>query len=788
MVSSEQNAKSSPPPPPQQNTNGSVDRHLLQRMARFRKNPFNFAYEILQFVRGTGWRGYRDVIGQPCFYPGYTENIKNGVMQSPVLRKKINDLTEARLKVEEKELLLDPESQTFIQDRERRKDEIISSLADLLNNMLDQMMCKMEQKAKIRAGFYVVTQCLTRTYSGIYVSEQEVARLREVAKIAASKKQSIIFLPRHTSHIDYITVHLVCYRLGLTVPVVVSGDNLNFPLVGSFLQSVGAMYIRRTFANDQLYTSAVQAYLDTMLQQGYNLECFIEGGRSRTGKLLQPKFGILSFFLDSVLSGRTNDVYICPVSLQYDKVIEVDSYVNELLGTPKQKESLVDFLSASSSILSLNMGRVDCRFHEPWSLREFIQEQQARLDHPGLQDEAAAAKAAADRIHLLRTLGYKVLSDINAVSVIMPTALVGTVLLTLRGRGVGKSELVRRVDWLTERVKANGGKLADFQGMPTSDIVQRALDVLGPKLVGTVDQLAEETYYAVDRFQLSFYRNMTIHLFISESLIAAALYTEVKRGGGSASERISESQLTDQVAFLSQLFRGEFIFPAGQGLEHNFQDAMQTLVRDQVLEITPGESRLVGLTAVERENGRENFDFYCFLIWPFCDAAWLGAISLLCLVPPPESSTAWIDMKKAQDAAQLFGRTLYHQGDLSYFEAINKEALKNAYTRFQEEGIVIVSRNPEAKGGPVVRLSPEWTPERDEETGEVRPAGKLWDLTERISQHRREGKNRRDEATVSTRVLRLAATLNEELFKDANDGLDEASRPTVPRIQRRTKL
>jgi hypothetical protein len=153
----------------------------------------------------------------------------------------------------------------------------------------------------------------------------------------------------------------------------------------------------------------------------------------------------------------------------------------------------VDFLSASS-VLSLKLGRVDVRFHEPWSLRGFINEQRDRLSKVPRQIDSKE-----ERIRILRTMGYKVLSDINDVSVVMPTALVGTVLLTLRGRGVGKNELIRRVDWLRERVRAQGGRVAHFGNLPTSIVVERALEVLGPGLVGLVRGLPEDTYYAVDR-------------------------------------------------------------------------------------------------------------------------------------------------------------------------------------------------------------------------------------------------------------------------------------------------
>lgn len=208
----------------------------------------------------------------------------------------------------------------------------------------------------------------------------------------------------------------------------------------------------------------------------------------------------------------------------------------------------MSFLSASS-ILSLKLGRVDVRFHKPWSLKGFIEQQRNRSSKSLTQNEPGSSM----RIRLLRTLGYKVLSDINDVSVVMPTALVGTVLLTLRGRGVGKAELVRRVNWLRERVQAKGGRVAHFYGTPTEVVVDRALEVLGPGLVGSINGLAEQTFYAVDRFQMSFYRNMTIHLFISEALLSTALYTRVKEGGGPHNQKMHYDGLKDQVTFLSQV-------------------------------------------------------------------------------------------------------------------------------------------------------------------------------------------------------------------------------------------
>ncbi|KAL8694819.1 MAG: hypothetical protein Q9218_000578 [Villophora microphyllina] len=769
--------------PPQ--ADDASERNLVEHMARFRESPLDFLREVSLYVSGTGWRAYDDFIGQPIYYPGFSEVMKAAVMSTPMLQERIQELAERRVHVEDEQGLLGTGSEK-VERRTARKEEILQSLQGVALRLTDGMICKFESKRFIRGAYYLCTQLLTRAYhQGIHVSSEEVLRLRSVAETAAKNKHSIIFLPCHRSHVDYVSLQLICYRLGIALPTVVAGDNLKIPVLGNFLQNAGAMWIRRSFGNNALYTTLVQSYMDTLLQNGYNVECFIEGGRSRTGKLLSPKFGILSFLLDSVLSGRAEDAIICPVSTQYDKVIETESYISELLGQPKPKENLKDFLSASS-VLSLKLGRVDVRFHEPWSLRSFIAEQRGRVSDARPSSALSDPMSSESRVRLLRTLGFKVLSDINAVSVVMPTALIGTVLLTLRGRGVGKSELIRRVEWLSTRVRAKGGRVAHFAGAPTSTIIERGLEVLGPELVGTIDSL-ETTYQALDRFQLSFYRNMTIHLFISEALVCAAMYTKVKQGGGPDNQRISFNELYDQVGFLSSIFRGEFIYPTA-GLLPNLHRTLLELEADRVITLTrhvsdndasptnPESHNIssVELSLLERRNGRENFDFYNFLIWPFVESTWLGAVSLMCLTPPsPDRSSTWLDVRKTQETAQLLGKTLYHQGDLSYFEAVNKETLKNAFQFFEEEGMVLIRKSPDKSTPSAMRLTPEWTPHRDNE-GVIVPEGRLWDFIEKIAKSRREGKNRRDGATVSTRVLRLADLVGKQLFETAVvDGMEE---------------
>ena len=525
----------------------------------------------------------------------------------------------------------------------------------------------------------------------------------------------------------------------------VAGDNLRIPLLGEFLQNAGAFYIRRAWGDDALYATVVQAYIDILLAKGYNFECFIEGTRSRTGKLLVPKVGMLRLLCNTILRGKARDCWILPVSVQYDRVIETESYVDELLGKPKEKETLWQLITGGGGKLSLKLGRIDVHFAEPWSLKQFLTEQYTNKEY--------------DRV--LYSLGYKVLNDINAVTVIMPGALIGTVILTLRGRGVGRTELVRRVEWLRDRIHAKGGRVAEFGNRSTGEVVDRALGVLRD-LIGEVKGLAEPTFFARDRFQLSFYRNGVIHLFVSETIISVALYTKIKQGGGLENQKMSYEELWGQCEFLSQLLKTEFVFELARTLTDNIDKALAGLEADDVI-VWNREEEVIELSQTERECGRENYDFYCFLvttslfflcssvlfvgenvnwqIWPFIEAYYLNAVSLFALTPSLEvqeqrradiydvkdKPLAWVSVKGFLAMAQQLGKTLFHQGDLSYIEvpshrtcwlvgltvllqAVNMETLRNALGFFEERGQIVVRKIKSGRQEAAMTLHPDWVP------------------------------------------------------------------------------
>lgn len=243
--------------PPSNSQDASPERNLVEHMVRFRESPLDFLREVSLHISGAGWRAYDDILGQPIFYSGFTEEMKAGVSDSPMLKSRIRELAQRRVDVECDEGLLG-EGEKRARRCQQRRDEIEQSLKEVAADLTDKMICKMESKRFIRGAYYIATQLLTRAYHqgrcldyvksmmaliscalGIHVSSEEVLRLRSVAEKAAQKKHSIIFLPCHKSHVDYVSLQLIFYRLGIALPTVVAGDNLNFPVVGTFLQNAG---------------------------------------------------------------------------------------------------------------------------------------------------------------------------------------------------------------------------------------------------------------------------------------------------------------------------------------------------------------------------------------------------------------------------------------------------------------------------------------------------------------------------------------------------------------------
>jgi len=218
-------------------------------------------------------------------------------------------------------------------------------------------------------------------------------------------EKPVIFVPSHKSHFDYLVLAYVFLEQGIPLPLVAAGDNLNFPLAGSIIRRGGGFFIRRKIDDDPLYKTVLRRYLAYLLKQGHSVEFFIEGGRSRTGRTLSPKFGLLKAAVELVQNRERGDVQFVPISITYETLPEEKVFVEEMSGKKKRSESLLELLRVRK-LLGRSYGSAVFRFGAPFSLNEFSQQ---------LPGEAA----------VLEELGLEIVSQISALNALSESALLG---------------------------------------------------------------------------------------------------------------------------------------------------------------------------------------------------------------------------------------------------------------------------------------------------------------------------------------------------------------------------
>jgi glycerol-3-phosphate O-acyltransferase len=214
-----------------------------------------------------------------------------------------------------------------------------------------------------------------KIYDGIKVNHIEA--VQEVAH-----GHEVIYVPCHRSHIDYLLLSYLLFRNGLTPPHIAAGINLNMPVIGSLLRRAGAFFMRRTFKGNPLYTSVFNEYLHTLFTRGFPVEYFVEGGRSRTGRMLQPKTGMLAITLRSFLRSNRLPVVFVPVYIGYERVLEGRTYLGELRGASKKKESIFDIFKVINAIRKQRFGSVWVNFGEPLELAERHRQSPCRTHRP----------------------------------------------------------------------------------------------------------------------------------------------------------------------------------------------------------------------------------------------------------------------------------------------------------------------------------------------------------------------------------------------------------------------
>jgi glycerol-3-phosphate O-acyltransferase len=255
-----------------------------------------------------------------------------------------------------------------------------------------------------------------------------------------ARDHEIVYVPCHRSHFDYLLLSYIVYQEGLFLPHVAAGVNLNFPIVGAILRRGGAFYLRRTFKGNRLYTAVFNAYLRQILVRGHSIEYFVEGGRSRTGRLLAPKGGMLAMTVSSYISQPRLPIVFVPVYFGYEKLIEGDSFISELGGTPKQKESLFGLISSVKDLRE-NFGKVYVNIGEPIPLEPLLD-----AANPDWRESASYEAERPPWVSgVIDELGDAIMGGINAAAAVTPISLLAYALLATPKQSMGELELHRQL-------------------------------------------------------------------------------------------------------------------------------------------------------------------------------------------------------------------------------------------------------------------------------------------------------------------------------------------------------
>ncbi len=421
----------------------------------------------------------------------------------------------------------------------------------------------------------LVTQAIRWLYSRGY-DERLVYDEAAMKRIAGLEEQyPVVFLPTHKSNLDHLVLQYALHEHGLPPNHTAGGINMNFFPVGALVRRSGVFFIRRSFREDAVYKHVLAHYIDYLIEKRFPLEWYIEGGRSRSGKLLPPRFGLLANVVDAYQRGKSEDVLLVPVSIAYDQIQDVGSYVAEQRGGDKERESFSWFLRFVRQ-LKQRSGRISIAFGEPVSLRQ-------QLGDPRAPD-AARRSARFD----LEKLAFEVSVRINRVTPITPTSLATLALLGATGEALSVRETRASLESLLENVKRRGlPTTADFHHLDSDAGVEAILDALVDNDVLTrFEEGIEPVYNIGDDQQLAaaYYRNTIVHYFVNRAIAELAL---LHAGEGTGSAVLS--RFWAEVMRLRDLLKFEFFFPEKEAFREEIRQELEHTAERWEARLASGE-------------------------------------------------------------------------------------------------------------------------------------------------------------------------------------------------------
>ncbi len=501
-------------------------------------------------------------------------------------------------------------------------------------------------------------------YDGLSIDSEGMAKIRNI-----SKKMPFVIIPCHRSHIDYLLIHYVFYFNKIPLPFIAAGINLSFFPMGYIFRKSGAFFLRRSFKGNKVYPAVFQKYLAILMKEGLPLEFFIEGGRSRTGKMVIPKYGLLSMIIQAYQEKYCENFAAIPVYIGYDRVIEEKSYLKELAGETKKQENAAEIIK-SGNVLTKRFGRVYVNVGEPMIMKSYLESQEKPIEEMTVEE----------RQSLYRKIGYEIVLEINKVSVVTPFSLCASVILSHERRGISHDELFDILNEFYEYLSVRKVRFAETFSHHEKAITDALNQFVQQGFISKIEaeeeeeEMQEVVYSLIEqkRVNLEYYKNNILHFFIPLSFVATAI---VK----SNEDMVPLTRILSKFKFLKTLLWNEFIFD-----EHR-DDA------DDVNEMLAYLRERKMITSVERDGevyvemkgkASNKLKPYADLIHNYLESFWIVLRSCLYLKKNPLPKKEWL--KKII----VLGDRMYKKGEILRPEALSQSNYQNVIIFLEDSKLI----------------------------------------------------------------------------------------------------
>lgn len=558
-------------------------------------------------------------------------------------------------------ILTNDRLQSFMENYSKKRDMSIQKVHRKADKYLDEIAAQYNIVIiKIFAG--LIKWIVNTIFEGVTVNMDMLNKVKSM-----SKKGPLILIPCHKSHIDYMILSYILYVNNMPCPLVAAGKNLSFWPMGPIFRGGGAFFIRRTFKGAVLYSKVFVEYIYKLLEDGFNIEFFIEGGRSRTGKLILPKLGLLSILLNAYKDGACDDMIFVPIYIGYDRVVEESSYLNEIEGGQKEPENLLQIIKARK-LLKKRCGKIYIKFHQPLSLNELLSQ-----DNILIQD-----MTSKERNSLTRNLGFRIINAINNVSVVTPHGLVASVLLNCSKKMFTYEHFMSHVEIYMNYLLSQKVEMADTLLLDNVYAVEQVIDsYLNIKFIIQTSKNMDGRFAGAQfmvnenkRPILEYYKNNCIAFFIPAAFTALAILEK-------DAFQFSASDLNVGYNFLQGFFKNEFAYNVDQTSEYFIRKNIKAFINEAVLMPHPTLPDTYNLTSA----GFRDLKLFSGFLKTYFESylivlKYLGGVS-----------NSLPHTKDILKKIQATGNRMYKKREIERKEALSKINYENAVDYFATHGV-----------------------------------------------------------------------------------------------------